>query len=103
MKRFKALFKKRGKREKGKDARVNLGQAKSLTPISPHLQELMLKVPDAVLAQIFAYVCPHSEDETYDGNEDSTLDDRCMLCDIRDVAHCAQASKQWRRVALDTL
>jgi hypothetical protein len=54
--------------------------------------------PDAVVAHIFAFVCPHSQDQTYEKCEDSTFGD-CMLCDMRDLAHCVQVCRRWRPVA----
>lgn len=58
--------------------------------------------PD-ILRRIFAFVCPHSQDESYDNCEQSSIDDACMLCDLRDLAHCAGVSKRWRKEALGLL
>lgn len=57
------------------------------------------RLPGAVLIQIFAYVCPHSQDDSYDSAEDSMLGDGCMLCDMRDLAHCALVCRSWNEVA----
>ena len=46
---------------------------------------------------ILAYVCPHSQDFSYDGLEYSTFDERCMLCDMRDLAECALVSRSWAK------
>ncbi|OAA67016.1 f-box domain containing protein [Niveomyces insectorum RCEF 264] len=59
----------------------------------------LLALPDSVLAVVFAFVCPHSQDRTYEKCEDSSLDDGCMLCDMRDLAHCVQTCRRWRPVA----
>ncbi|KAF5870929.1 putative f-box domain protein [Botrytis fragariae] len=61
------------------------------------------KLPDKVLERIFILVCPHSQDETYETCEQSSLDDCCPLCDTRDLAHCAQVSRKWRNVAIGVL
>lgn len=58
--------------------------------------------PDNVLARIFAFVCPHSQDRSYEKCEDSTFGD-CMLCDMRDLAHCVQVCRRWRPVAEQVL
>ena len=47
------------------------------------------------LEMILAYVCPHSEDFSYEALEHSTFDERCMLCDMRDLAECALVSRLW--------
>ena len=64
---------------------------------------LLANFPDNVLKRIFAFVCPHSQDETYERCEDSALEDACMLCDLRDLAHCVLVCKKWRVVARNTL
>lgn len=61
------------------------------------------KLPVAVLEKIFAQVCPHSHDETYDAHEDSDVVGACAMCDLRDLAHCAAVSKRWREAASNVL
>ncbi|CAD6452471.1 9296f058-1431-4cd4-91ed-68d0faa4fff3 [Sclerotinia trifoliorum] len=61
------------------------------------------KLPDKLLERIFILVCPHSQDETYETCEQSSLDDCCPLCDTRDLAHCAQVSRRWRNTAVRVL
>lgn len=56
-------------------------------------------LPDKVLERIFAFVCPHAEDESYEDCESSSVGEACPLCDLRDIAHCAQVSKKWRGLA----
>ncbi|CAL5871490.1 uncharacterized protein PFLUO_LOCUS5743 [Penicillium psychrofluorescens] len=51
-------------------------------------------LPRPVLTRIFVFVCPHAVDNSYDSSEESMTDD-CMLCDMRDLAHCALVSKRW--------
>ena len=53
------------------------------------------KLPSQVLGEIFAHVCPHVRDDTYIKLEDSMQDGDCMLCDLRDLAHCTLVNRQW--------
>ncbi|OJD23464.1 hypothetical protein ACJ73_05179, partial [Blastomyces percursus] len=46
-------------------------------------------LPPEILSRIFSYVCLHVLDDTYNSSEESMTDDGCMLCDMRDLAHCA--------------
>lgn len=48
-----------------------------------------------VLERIFALVCPHTQDSTYESQEQSSLEDACMLCDLRDLANCLLVCKKW--------
>ncbi len=64
---------------------------------------LLLKLPDTVLKRIFAGVCPHSRDRSYDTCEDSSIGYACMLCDMRDLAHCAQVCSRWRPIVEQVL
>ena len=57
---------------------------------------LLYRFPDAVLERIFAIVCPHTKDERYDSCEESGLDEGCMLCATRDLAHCVATCRRWR-------
>lgn len=61
------------------------------------------RLPETALKAIFAAVCPHSRDDTYQSSEDSMLEGGCMLCDLRDVAHCAMVNRQWAGPAQDML
>lgn len=56
------------------------------------------RLPDAVLRRIFSYVCPHTQDTTYEPSERSQIGDGCMLCDLRDLAACAQTCRKWYQV-----
>lgn len=60
---------------------------------------LAARLPSRVLHHIFLYVCPHAEDGSYAAAEDSMTEDACMLCDMRDLAHCAIVSRRWNEVA----
>lgn len=57
------------------------------------------RLPAAVLANILTYVCPHAADRTYAPCESSQVGDGCMLCDLRELAHCAALCRRWRAVA----
>ena len=63
----------------------------------------LAQLPPAVLQRIFAFVCPHSRDESYETCEESANDVGCMLCDLRDLSHCAQVSRSWRASAMVVL
>ncbi|QKX63672.1 uncharacterized protein TRUGW13939_10843 [Talaromyces rugulosus] len=53
-------------------------------------------VPDTVISHILSYVCPHALDTSYKSSEESMTEDGCMLCDMRDLAHCVAACKRWK-------
>ncbi|KAL9108409.1 MAG: hypothetical protein Q9227_006870 [Pyrenula ochraceoflavens] len=55
---------------------------------------------DDVLHRIFAEVCPHSQDESYKNSEEGLIEDGCALCDLRDLAQCAQVSKRWWNIVI---
>lgn len=63
----------------------------------------LAQLPGPVLERIFAFVCPHTRDSTYESQEQSSIDDACMLCDLRDLAHCIQVCKKWRTTAVKVL
>lgn len=63
----------------------------------------LLSLPPHVLDKIFAFVCPHAVDESYQTCEESGSDDACMLCDLRDLAHCVAVCKKWRAEAVKLL
>ncbi|KAK3377751.1 hypothetical protein B0H63DRAFT_397884 [Podospora didyma] len=64
---------------------------------------ILASLPPPILEHIFAFVCPHSRDQSYDKCEDSAIEGACMLCDLRDLAHCVAACKKWRKEALKNL
>ncbi|KAJ4140849.1 hypothetical protein NW768_000053 [Fusarium equiseti] len=77
-------------------------------PLYPPTQNsayLLAHLPPKVLERIFAFVCPHALDESYDNCESSasTNDSGCMLCDLRDIAHCVQVCRAWRPSAVKVL
>ena len=68
-------------------------------PQASYRSGIAANLPKNVLDTIFAYVCPHALDETYVSCEDSPLGDECMLCDMRDLAHCSVVCENWSQVA----
>ena len=59
------------------------------------------RLPHNVLHRIFAEVCPHSQDESYKTSEEGLIEDGCALCELRDLAQCAQVSKKWGAIATE--
>lgn len=85
------------------DRRAN-GLANYRTPPTvPVSRKTLERLPVAILERIFAFVCPHTQDESYESCEQSAVEDTCMLCDLRDLSHCAQASKNWRIAAYSVM
>ncbi|KAL2865069.1 F-box domain protein [Aspergillus lucknowensis] len=68
-------------------------------PLPGYAIDLTKQLPRPVLARIFTFVCPHAVNNTYDTSEESMTEDGCMLCDMRDLAHCALVSRRWYPVA----
>lgn len=66
-------------------------------PIPGH--DFTQRLPPLVLSKIFAEVCPHALDDSYNSSEESMTEDGCMLCDMRDLAHCALVCRRWHHEA----
>lgn len=64
---------------------------------------VLAQFEQSILDRIFSFVCPHSRDESYETCEQSSIEDACMLCDLRDLAACVSVSKRWREVAIKRL
>ncbi|KAK0123954.1 hypothetical protein ONS95_008942 [Cadophora gregata] len=95
-------FKKKNKKARSQeDLRATRSLPQNATP--PVSRETLARLPVPILERIFAFVCPHAKDETYDSCEDSAAEDTCMLCDLRDLSHCAQVSRKWRAAAVNVL
>ncbi|KAI9723017.1 MAG: hypothetical protein M1812_001466 [Candelaria pacifica] len=62
-------------------------------------QGLAARLPINVLELLFSIICPHTLDKSYMPSENSMVEDGCMLCDMRDLAHCAQVSRRWSEPA----
>jgi hypothetical protein len=65
--------------------------------------DLTKRLPPKILERIFEFVCPHTQDDTYESCEQSAVEDACMLCDMRDLAHCVRACRRWRKLAANVL
>ncbi|PGG98059.1 hypothetical protein AJ79_08991 [Helicocarpus griseus UAMH5409] len=61
------------------------------------------KLSPEILSRIFSFVCLHSVDDTYNSSEESMTEDGCMLCDMRDLAHCALVNRRWHSPAHNLL
>ena len=68
-----------------------------------HGRDQTQRLPNQVLERIFSYVCPHTLDFTYETSERSQIGDGCMLCDLRDLAHCAGVCRKWYSLAQGAL
>ncbi|KAK4250362.1 hypothetical protein C7999DRAFT_38668 [Corynascus novoguineensis] len=64
---------------------------------------LLAHLPAAVFERIFVFVCPHSRDETYSTCEQSSVEDACMLCDLRDLSRCVAVCRRWKEEAVKQL
>jgi hypothetical protein len=94
-------FKKKKSKSFDQEPFRNLPQQYGTPPASGI--ELIAKLPASLLERIFSFVCPHTHDETYESCEQSAVEDTCMLCDLRDLAHCAQVSRRWRKLGANVL
>lgn len=72
-------------------------------PLPANAVYLFKQLPNPVLARILSFVCPHAADSSYDTSEESMTEDGCMLCDMRDLAHCALVCRRWYSVARSLL
>ncbi|KAJ5706672.1 hypothetical protein N7488_006473 [Penicillium malachiteum] len=77
-------------------SRRSAGTPATEPPTPPHStgRDVTRKLPRAVLAHIFRFICPHAFDHSYETSENS-MTDGCMLCDMRDLAHCTQVCRRW--------
>ncbi|EOD46808.1 Vps54-like protein [Neofusicoccum parvum] len=64
-------------------------------PLTYRGRDCTEQLPDKVLRRIFELVCPHTTDDSYETSEKSMIGDGCMLCDLRDLASCAQVRRRW--------
>ncbi|GAP89064.2 putative F-box domain-containing protein [Rosellinia necatrix] len=68
-----------------------------------HVFAPWLELPSPILERVFSFVCPHTSDESYETCERSAVEDACMLCDLRDIAHAGLVCKRWRRSAIQLM
>ncbi|KAH8805871.1 hypothetical protein F5884DRAFT_800937 [Xylogone sp. PMI_703] len=97
---------RRKKKSSTKDVGLYPPQAFNGTPqqmMRPPTVDLSSRLSSVILQRIFTFVCPHAIDESYESCEGSATEDACMLCDLRDLAHCAQVSRRWRTIAAQIL
>ena len=71
----------------------------SYAPAKPPIPRRGVTLPDEIVRRILAFVCPHTQDDSYVTSEDSMIDGGCMLCDMRDLAQCALVRKAWGEAA----
>ncbi|OIW30335.1 hypothetical protein CONLIGDRAFT_644337 [Coniochaeta ligniaria NRRL 30616] len=78
--------------------------ATAFRPMATHRSAAtLLSLPPHVLEKVFGLVCPHATDKSYQTCEESGTEDACMLCDLRDLAHCVAVCKKWRTEAIKLL
>lgn len=75
----------------------------SLFPPTQRSAALLARLPPSILQRIFGFVSPNSLDDSYETCERSSLDNGCMLCNLRDLSHCIAVCREWRRAALPVL
>ena len=61
----------------------------------PGGRDCTARLPPNVLENIFTHVCPHTHDHSYLSSDESQIGDGCMLCDLRDLGHCARVNRKW--------
>jgi hypothetical protein len=66
-------------------------------------RDYIARLPPRLVQVIFEFACPHTLDKGYDVSEKADVGDGCMLCDLRDLAHCAAVRRSWYRLAQQQL
>jgi hypothetical protein len=85
-------------------AAATYGAASAFRPmVTRRSAAVLASLPPHILSRIFAFVCPHATDSSYETCEESGAEDACMLCDLRDLAHCVAVCKTWRPEAIKLL
>lgn len=69
----------------------------SVQPVSG--RDNIARLPPRLIQCIFELVSPHTLDKSYHASEKADVGDGCMLCDLRDLAHCAAVRSSWYRLA----
>ncbi|KAK7416570.1 hypothetical protein QQZ08_011968 [Neonectria magnoliae] len=104
-------FRRKGKKKDSTGGSDTFVLPDDFAPRSPHFPptyrstDLLSRLPTKVLERVFAFVCPHTRDESYDSCEGSaaSIDSVCMLCDLRDLSHCARVCRNWRAISIRAL
>ncbi|CAM1508254.1 Fc.00g051020.m01.CDS01 [Cosmosporella sp. VM-42] len=104
-------FRRKGKKKSSSSSGADIPdefrpQGAALPPLFPPSRRsawFLSQLPPAVLERVFAFVCTHTQDESYESCETSANETGCMLCDLRDLSHCAQVSRAWRASAVRVL
>jgi F-box-like len=91
----------KGFKSKSKNKGASESQARS--DQAPPRTDVTKKLSPPILELIFNLVCPHTQDDSYESCEQSATEDACMLCDLRDLAHCAQVCRRWRKLGANVL
>lgn len=71
-----------------------------LPPTRNYISILDQEALRPILYNIFTFVCPHAVDERYKPIEECIIGYGCMLCDLRDLAHCASVKRGWSGIAM---
>ncbi|KAK8209083.1 hypothetical protein M8818_003778 [Zalaria obscura] len=66
-------------------------------------RDFTARLPEDLIRRILIEVCPHTQDESYEPSERSSVSDGCMLCDLRDLAVCAKVCRKWYSIAQNLL
>lgn len=66
-------------------------------------RDYIVRLPPRLIRYIFEFACPHALDKGYDVSEKVDVGDGCMLCDLRDLAHCAAVRSSWYWLAQQQL
>lgn len=65
-----------------------------LNPPPPQPDHLS-RLPEPLIGLILGYVCPHSNDTSYEPSESCIPENTCSLCDLRDLASCSLVSQSF--------
>lgn len=97
-------LKSRSKNHKGSSFEVHSNgfNNRFVSPPPPLSKDYGQELPPAVLRRIFSHVCPHTLDDSLQSSEES-LTEGCGLCDMRDLARCAQACRKWYPIVQQVL
>ena len=102
--RFLGHLRSRSKlKSQGLDALGNNPIQRDRTASYQTITSVAAKLPVSVLKCIFAFVCPHTQDESYTCCEESMVDQDCFLCCLRDLSSSARVCRLWFNSAQNVL